>query len=115
MTNEIQELRDWSAGLMGWVKHPNFSGWFESVNLDGESVFAQYKNNWTPDKDANQCFMVVERMRELGWKLMLDITDKTYATFWKEQSPQLGKPSDAEDTNPCLAILKAAKATGVKP
>ncbi len=104
---EIQELRWWSAeDLMGWVRHPYFSGWFEYVN-DKEALFAGYKGDWHPDTDFNQCFMVVEKMRELGYKLKLSqIDDAWWAEFWKDGTKVV---EDFDLDNPALAILLAAR------
>lgn len=69
------------------------------------------KDQWHPTRDLNQAFMVVEKMRERGWKLMFDYTDKAYATFYREVPPEMGNnKAAAEDPNPCVAFLKAAYA-----
>lgn len=56
-----QELREWSAGLMGYTDYfvaPNGSSYCRDKN--GNWI------TWDPLTDLNQTFMVVDRMRELG-------------------------------------------------
>lgn len=77
-----QELRDWSARLMGWSqkgvgsgKYPKFSiekygpnGEFEGVWVWLTPKCVSYE--WTPDlpsAPASQILSVIERMRELGF------------------------------------------------
>lgn len=108
---ELKELREWSAeSVMGWVEHltpimgdhPLAIAW----NMNNGRLMAQ--NDWRPDTDLNQCFMVVERMRELGFMLYL------IGPVWEAKFIQLGdyrKDGSVEHSEtPALAILLAAKA-----
>jgi hypothetical protein len=89
--------------------------WAEVLSPD--NTIYHWKKNWTPDTDLNQCFMLVERMRELGWCLALEdfggSPDRWRAKFGRFS---LEKPNfqAAFNNNPCLAILKAAQATEVR-
>jgi len=87
MTPTPEELRDWSAEkVMGWWlkesidEYGNKTGeWYSGdeytgydkyyIHSDGEDVSNDLTWLWRPDTDLNQVFMVVERMRELGWYL----------------------------------------------
>lgn len=98
---EIQELRDWSARKMGWV--------------DVKANFKVFYNQWLPDRpESGQIWMLVERMRELGWYFVIGnqgsrCRSRGYiAEFW---NPVTTTVKRIFDDNPCLAILKAAKAT----
>jgi hypothetical protein len=107
--NERKELREWAAGVMGWERHPNSLGWFKYVN-DSGALFVWYKKYWKPDIDLNQTFMVVQRMDELGWWLFWNNEENTAHFFSKKGVGEgVGKGDDH-----ALAILLAAKATGVK-
>ena len=68
--------------------------------------------DWTPDKsETGQIWMLVEKMRELGWLLdFVQWNDHYSARFTKMG---IGLKQYLKDTNPCLAILKAARATEV--
>ena len=71
---DTQELRDWSARKMGWTEQEApfvFKCWYEDSN--GEITVPISK--WQPDLDLNQAFMLVERMRELGFNFELYIWD----------------------------------------
>jgi hypothetical protein len=134
---ERNELREWSAGVMGW----------ERVYAEGLPMW-KFPNGrwdsvkWTPDTDYNQLFnLFIPRMRELGWYLQLnnysDDDEGYQARFLNYEIPKFAegikslKVEKAEEeklkrslaaaftlwktsTNPALAILLAAKATGVK-
>lgn len=116
---ELKELREWSAEVMGWKKEmaPYWPYRRADGSWAGYNEYAdQYnRNKWTPDTDLNQCFLVVERMRELGWKIVMGNTfDKSY--FAEFRAITYPVPMDnhyAEHDNPCHAILLAARATEV--
>ena len=138
MTDEIQELRDWSAGLMGWRRR-DIEGvtclqptgvnvvWFTDDSKAGMTWRTNTNKTdprydpplWAPDDPTTgQIWIVVQRMRELGWHmnlhehpLMAEAKNKWSASF---------RNIDTRDyfekyaQTPCLAILKAAKATEVE-
>jgi hypothetical protein len=118
------ELRDWAAGVMGWYKRiitiPDSvltdEEYWETNKIDGEPDFVMFTKLWNPLTDLNQTFMVVERMRELGWK-GFEVRQGCVAGNWEglfstnDPGRWLRGPSA---NNPALAILLAAKATGVK-
>ncbi len=103
MTNkELQELRDWSARKMGW-----------DINCEIGPIL---KTNWQPDNPSTgQIWMLVKEMQELGWRLHLcnpgmmypETASAGFSLIEKYTMPQ----RYYKDTNPCLAILKAARAT----
>ena len=135
---ELKELREWAAGMMGWHKHQDI--WWISNDYQTHLSVAMDDETWRPDTDLNQCFMVVKKMRELGFDFHLDNytdDDAGYgARFQREEDDEatlkleemgakefadglrkikaLQKSMTIENTNPCLAILLAARATGVK-
>ena len=108
----IEELRRWSAeDLMGckvtFLPFDPGNYWYEK---DGEVKYWQHE--WKPDRpESGQIWMVIEKMRELGWWLDLTTNDKdeidTYAEF--KQSGRY-RNSGRHSDDPCLAILKAAHA-----
>ena len=109
---EIQDWRDWSAKLLDKViGNPAAPRWLQRFT-DGW----QLVDNWTPDTDLNQCFMLVERMRELGWRMKLRMfpnvekLTKFECCFYRP-----GKQYEMQEAvdSPCLSILKAARATEV--
>ena len=105
---ELQELRGWSAGLMGWRDHNRTT--LIWINPDTHFVIA--KSKWCPnDPTTGQIWMVVDRMRELGAYLrglMYSPYTQKWTAMFTDVDSELGT---AVDDNPCLAILKAAKAT----
>ena len=64
------------------------------------------EGEWNPLTDANQCFMLVERMKQLGWWLYWDNEDNE-AIFCSNLG---GGMVSAKDPDPRLAIIKAAMA-----
>ena len=111
-----QELREWSARLKGWVPDTLNRYYIQVDNTPYGNV--QMKCNivdWTPDLDsapASQILSVIERMRELGWKLFCvgnSAVFKTLPTVRKFRVTDWFQ----EDTLP-KAILEAAFVTGVK-
>jgi hypothetical protein len=75
---------------------------------DKEALSAGYKGDWHPLTDLNQCFMVVDRMRELGWYLSMkdyggpDLTEYGFQ-FWKTGD----RKKYYFNPNPAKAILTA--------
>ena len=112
---------------MGWIWSEEHEMWCDGSerDADGRLTFANpdeldWINDdpdelgnqapWTPLTDMNQCFMVVERMRELGFYLLLtNGVSKFCASFRAE--PLFTTVSQVWEIDPCLAILKAARAT----
>jgi hypothetical protein len=107
---ERQELREWSAGVMGW----------ERVYADGLPMW-KFPNGrwdsvkWTPDTDYNQLFnLFIPRMRELGFELKFGYGDTVQGILcWVKFTSESYK-SYYHNKDIALAILLAAKATGVK-
>lgn len=113
------ELREWSAGLMGWTEHfeiHGFTGRKRIYYTNEQGIRVGSKQGWTPDlpsAPASQILSVIERMRELGWFLSLDLSmvyphEWTAQFFSEDEKFTLGTIAD----DPCLAILKAAWETG---
>ena len=73
-----------------------------------------FVDEWRPDTDMNQCFLLVDRMREEGWYLSLEYLTtgiiETGFTF-KKTLPNRPQKVIAYDANPCHAIILAAMAT----
>jgi hypothetical protein len=137
MTDQkLQELRNWSEQLVdatqeerSWVG-PGVQGppKIRTVPVvwgttDGES-------DWRPDDPTNgQIWLVAERMRELGWNLIVHTPVTHYADNIPSTSAKFYRGDCCGDFweaaksdlfwvwnhNPCLAILLAAKKTGVNP
>lgn len=117
---ELQEIRDWAARKMGWtLNQPDFEDeWDHSSWLMHGKEWIP-RSGWLPDTDLNQAFMLVEKVRELGWELWLikTIGKKTAAIFCKYETREeahliLDNVHDwVWELNPALAILNAARAT----
>lgn len=116
MTSTIEELREWSAGLMGYILHTQenkFQVYIVPGGLpDGRKGFDM--REWRPDEDFNQLFtVVVPRMRELGWWLDLFTSDEGFkVVFFKEIGGGAAIEHEANDVDVGHAILLAAYATG---
>ena len=136
--SQIDELRRWSAEKMGWdigVKDYPRPGCGYIYNR-GEDVMRQ--SDWHPDTDLNQCFMLVEKMREEGWDFQMnnyaDDNEGYQARFlnyelpdfvWDIKTLKVEKEEEIKlmkslseiykpwsiSTNPALAILLAARST----
>lgn len=110
------DLNRWSAeSLMGWYDKGNFWAAPNPDKPDNEynreyfGLYKYSKKDWTPLTDCNQLFMVVEKMRELGFYLKMKynpLSNKWAASFWVRAK---GKVSSgwADDLN--TAILLAAR------
>ena len=122
MTEEIQGLRRWSAeDLMGfhlsedgYPYEDSFVSKLRSAYLDSNNRLKWFEENWRPDDpDTGQIWMVVERMRKLGWLMIEFEQHPTYyeVGFAKDTGGgDTTKLYEAKDTEPCHAILKAAQA-----
>ena len=153
---EIQELREWAAGKMGWFppeplpegrytaieeneelgigpivgwRHNDTNKFYSNkewekfeywTTKDGEPAKAPWggliyrttMQKWQPDNPSTgQIWLLVEKMREDGWNLLLH--NDTCSTRYRAEFDGLGNKSARTgfDTNPCLAILLAARAT----
>lgn len=110
-TDEIQELRDWAARKMGWI--PDTTNRYY-INLHGPYNNIQVKIDvlsWLPDNPATgQIWMLVEKLRDEGWEFRLENCDSYLAQFVRVANDKLVS-FDEINPNPCLAILKAARAT----
>lgn len=112
---ERQALREWSAGKMGWTHHWEIRGWTGTKQWYWLTQERNKIRNWRPDTDLNQCFMLVEKMRELGWAfgLWCHARGKDYCAKFTEDTGVTGNiiRTKENNSNPALAILKAARAT----
>lgn len=106
---------------MGWHEEPLTKGcilthselnvWVDENGYNKSSV-----KSWHPDEDANQAFMVVGKMRELGWKFKLHGFMEYYtAIIWRDNDAVFSgiaapKIAEVSDDNPCLAIMRACYA-----
>lgn len=104
---ERQELLEWSARVMG----------LKRVYADGIPMW-QLPNGrwdvikWYPDKDINQAIMVVQEMRKL--ELMQFYLHQNALGEWSAEFDNYDiKPSIRIADHPALAIILAAKATGI--
>ena len=109
MTDERrQEIRKWSAGVMGFKSYPMF----KSIRI------ITPKEDWTPDLDtapASQLLGFIEAMREKGYTLttISGPDRKPQALFVIIGSNWSPNDCVKADTLP-LAILEAGYATGIK-
>ena len=127
---ECQELRDWAAVLREFVKYTNpyssdeyyyEKGKFSPNNHgDMEVDYAVcLTKDWRPDDlTTGQIWLVIERMREKGYTLRLDMWGKwgghpgrCTAEFKFGGFQGKGTGLAEHQFNPALAILKAARAT----
>lgn len=124
----MEDLREWSARVMGYYiyRGPIFESdivifpcivSYQDKCTFFESNTREERKEWAPDKDLNQCFMLVGKMKELGWFLSLtDLGDEWEAEFCDNRGVFLITGSNeiyGRGTAPALAILRAAKVTGV--
>ena len=113
MTEETKELVRWAAEFLGWVKgeevgltHAEGQLWHTLIQNEAKMAI----NPFCPDTDLNHCWLIVEKMRELGWELELSHVIAvqgilTWVRFIKEPHKTY-----SHSINPCHAILKAARA-----
>jgi hypothetical protein len=98
----VEELRRWSAELMGYPEG-------DTLSLGGIMLKQRY-DDWTPDLDLNQAFMVVEKMRELGWAVNLTNENSAENLFWTAEFLNGLSAFHSNADSPALAILMAARA-----
>ena len=123
---EIQELRDWSARKMGWERGPyvrqisrnHINPVAEDAYFNKQGGFVCYVKDWLPDRpESGQIWMLVDRMRDLGWGLNYQVYQDYYVAYFQplvRPSSELGASYNVKaivGIEPCLAILKAARAT----
>ena len=127
-----EELREWSARLMGWkemgpVGNLKWWGtWETNVSIFPPTLTEKgiiLKKNWTPDlptAPASQILGVIERMRELGWAFSCWCharkSNREYCAEFKEDTGITGNIITTKVFAAILpkAVLEAAWATGVK-
>jgi hypothetical protein len=123
---ELQKLRDWAAGVMGFkiYKGPIFEKDITIfpcvISYKGRLVYMESGTHgervwWCPDDPTTgQIWMIVERMRELGfnWWDIQTYQDKWYVRIIKDGIEGMYYNGEGSlNTNPCIAILLVAKAT----
>jgi len=112
---ELERMRRTLAEGMGWFK--GFGGAYFRIT-DRELVYAHHE--WTPDTDWKQCGMVIEAMREKGWKSLVEdamlpheIEQSRLCAAWFH--PDDGRHwwayADAEPYARMLAAARALEAT----
>lgn len=110
-----QEMRDKVATLvMEWELVDRDEPYYYMPNESRDHRYGPLVKDCQPDdpnSPASQLLGVIERMRELGWKAMIDITDKFFVTFYKETPPTITAKADGEADNfPDATILAALAA-----
>ena len=103
-----EEMREWTAKKMGWQATDTGNYWYENEN--GVATVS-LKMNWTPDIDHNQCFMLVDRMRELGLYLTIYTDINSYTAVFRTVDSSGRFWSAPLEINLCHAIILAAMAT----
>lgn len=115
------ELDRWSTKLMGWIEGTDFT--IEKYGPEGQftGIWISSPNPpiaeviWHPsDPATGQIWLVVEKMRELGYVFSLDwghesipgCSNMCRARFLRLED----KFRASDDPDPCAAILKAANA-----
>jgi hypothetical protein len=94
-------------------------GWHIVDNGDNESYYympfesRDYRigpnvSNWTPLTDMNQCMMVVDKMRELGWAINLSNENAWGNLLWTAECFNGLSAFHSNHTTPNEAILTAA-------
>jgi len=125
---ERQELRKWSAELMGYTEvtdvDPPYQGKVFKTPLGlvitEEYISAGFPEPWSPDlptAPAWQILSVIDRMEKLGWYLTChnDTTGQGFRVEFYNLPPEperINRYFLIANTLP-LAVLLAAKATGV--
>ena len=119
-----EEMREWTAMAMGWklgttsVRN-SYTGiaTHEPAWIDEHGTHEFFVVDWIPDTDLNQCFMLVDRMRGLGFNYLLEWHQKYhksyFAVFWINPTGEGVDKSTGKgfNINPCHAIILAAMAT----
>lgn len=111
---DLKELREWAAGVMGYtfICSPDC----DKCPLPHVRDKEGNEFSFNPLTDLNQAFMVVEKMRELGLYLR-GLMYSPYTEKWTAMFTDADTDTEygtAVDSLRTLAILLAAKATGVK-
>lgn len=122
---ELQELRDWSAKLMGWelVKPEHGFEYYVEQSMSGWYIV---KLNWLPDEvGTGLIWLVMDKLRELQyeviihccyhWKTQQPIYEATIEYSEKHPKYPRGRCRESGDEmvmivehpNPCHAILLA--------
>ena len=124
MTKDLNRIG--AEKIMGWISGPyvrqtsrqHINPVEEDAYFTKDGAFVCYVNDFTPLTDMNQCMMVVERMKGLGWRLTFynDIDNKPFCCVFIK-GPQyywsLTVAHRAYADTPNEAILTAAlKAVG---
>ena len=112
MTKDLNRLS--ATEIMGYeVGETNSSGgvWVRTAEK------THWQREWwlfNPLTDLSQCFMVVEKMHELGWALrLISMNDKMLYQSWFWHLDNEDSADMFIDSNCCRAILAAAlKAKG---
>jgi hypothetical protein len=98
---------------MGWQWSEELCGWFDPENDSVTFNDIIFKHEWDPLHDLNQCFEVVEKLRNNDWAFVLnnhnfpEDNKDWYAEFHKDNY-EFGGQVFAKTPNE--AILKAALA-----
>ena len=112
------ELERWSAEVvMDWTDslHANFDDRWYGIKDKYFPHIPTTKiimiNSWHPLTDANQCFMVENKMREKGWFLVLETNEsdegeRYSACFYNND---IGLASEVKHDNFKQSILEAAR------
>lgn len=97
--------------VMGWHKDGNLWGiWLDEEHSKKNLLLASHQ--WTPTKNTNDAFKVVDAMIAAGWLFTLKYTAYRYwnAEFWKEELQPIfygDAINKAKAEAICLAALKA--------
>lgn len=103
------DLNRWSAeAVMGWISFTTFVAGKPVKFWAEKSALIYEQSAWLPLTDLNQCFMVVEKMRELGFNFCLICRQDgvNIACFTKEHN--FSGEADETCVDPAITILKAA-------
>ena len=112
---ELQELRDWSARKVGW-EYRNLSDTWYHPQEHKTILSEEWENFWLPDRpESGQIWMLIGRMLKLGWEFQLLTIANGYEANFSFNHGKFLINGDIEtygsDLNPCIATIKAAKAT----
>lgn len=66
-TEEIIQAREWTAQFMGYsIDNPEAPDWLWRFTN------GLWVDDWHPEEYLNQTFLVINRMKELGWHLYIE-------------------------------------------
>ena len=127
--NDQELIKKVAHEVMGWKSSMNLPHYLQPSGYthqpswqDNDGKFMDFQDRWNPLTNANHCWMVVEKMRELGWEIEITSIEKENPPWdgnWEVMFRKLlykSRCGDEYDTyfncndNLCLAILKATKA-----